>query len=303
MSSTERFAYAVSRVEDLAPPVAAALQTQLLPDEVARQIIFAPRQSLLSSRGGLGAWFAVRWTPSWVLVRTDERLLVVTVPEAPRAPEVAATPLADLLWLELGTILLYSWVAWSCVSGGQLQQQRVYFNSVCENLFWDMVNATRRTIIAQSGLPLPTGNRHYAAFEGLPFKFMNLIPFRLLLPGEQAQAVVYQPAIWGRRLGIFRYQRAPAVVLVLSQEHLLVAQDDLTNLRTAYGIIARYCPRSRLRRAELEQTQHDLWLNVTVGLHDTEETLRVLFEPDAEPALQTLIAQLQASFRDEFVRT
>lgn len=302
MSSTERFAYAVSRIEELAPPVAAALQARLLPDEVPRQIIFAPRQSHLSSRRRLSAWSVIRWTPSWVLVRTDERLLVVTIPEAPKAPEVAAVPLADLLWLELGTILLYSWVAWSWDNAGRPQQQRVYFNSVCDNLFWEMVNDMRRIIIAQSGLPLPTGDRHYAAFEGLPFKFMNLIPVRLLLPGEQAQVVVYQPAIWGRRLGVFRYQRAPATVLVLSQEHLLVAQDDLTSLRTTHGIIARYCPRNRLRRAELEQKQHDLWLNVTVGLHDTEETLRLLLEPDAELALQTLLAQLQVSVRDESVR-
>lgn len=302
MSSPERFAYAVSRIEELAPPVAAALHARLLPDEAPRQIIFAPRQRLLSSRRGLGAWFVVRWTPSCVLVRTDERLLVATIAEASKAPEVTATPLTDLLWVELGTILLYSWVAWSWVDAGQAQQQRVYFNSVCENLFWDMVNAMRRTIIAQSGLPLPTGDRHYAAFEGLPFKFMNLIPLRLLLPGEQAQVVVHQPPIWGRRLGVFGYPRAPTTVIVLSQEHLLVAQDDLTNLRTPYGIIARYCPRNRLRRVEIEQMQHDQWLNVTAGLCDTEETLRLLLAPDTEPALPTLFAQLQASSRDESLR-
>ena len=219
-------------------------------------------------------------------------LLVVTIPEAPRAPEVAATPLADLLWLELGTILLYSWVAWSWVSAGRPQPQRVYFNAVCEYLFWDMVNAMRRTIIAQSGRALPAGDRHYEAFEGLPFKFRNLIPRRLLLPGEQAEAVVYQPAIWGRRFGVFGFQSTPATVVVLSQEHLLVARDDLTSIRTAHGIIARYCPRSRLRGARLERGQHGLWLNVTVGLHDTEETLRLLFEPDAEPALQALSTQI-----------
>ena len=92
-----------------------------------------------------------------MLARTDERLLVVTIPEAPGLPEVTATPLADLLWLELGTILLYSWVAWAWVSEGRPQQQRVYFNSVCDYLFWDMVDGMRRTIIAQSGRPLPTG--------------------------------------------------------------------------------------------------------------------------------------------------
>lgn len=292
MSATERFAVSVSRVEDLAPAAAAALQAHFLPDEVPQQVIFAPRQSRLSSRRGLGVWFAERWTPSWVLARTDERLLVVTIPEAPSLPEVTVTPLADLLWLELGTILLYSWVAWSWLNAGQPQQQRVYFNTVSDSLFWDMVDAMRLRIIAQAGLPLPSGERHYAAFEGLPFKFRNLIPLRLMLPGEQAQVVVYQPAIWGRRLGLLRRQRAPTTVVVLTREHLLIAQDDLTAARAAYGIIARYCPRHLVRSLMLEQTQGDLWLNVKVVQHGVEETLRLLFEPGAEPALRTLIAQL-----------
>jgi hypothetical protein len=296
MSNIERFAYLVKSIEDLALPVGAALQAQLLPGEVVRQIIFAPRQNRLGARRGPGEWLAARlseqWTPNSVLALTDERLLVAVIPEAPVPPQVTVTPLADLLWLELGTILLYSWVAWSWVSAGQPQQQRVYFNTVRDDLFWDMANAMRRTIIAQSGRPLPTGERHYEAFADLPFKFENLIPLKLLFPGEQPQAVVYQPAIWGRRWRVLRYQRAATTVAVLSSDHLLVAQDDLTSIHAAYGLITHYCPRNRLRKATLERVQDDLWLNVTLGLQETEESWRFLFEPAAESALRALLAQL-----------
>jgi hypothetical protein len=296
MSGLERFAYPVPRIEDLAPPVAAALQVHLLSGEAVRQVIFAPRQSRFAQRRRLverlGAWLVEQWTPSWVLALTDERLLVAAIPEASQPPQVTVTPLADLLWLELGTILLYSWVEWSWASAGGPQRQRVYFNTVSDALFWDMVNAMRRTIIAQSGRPQPEGARHYAAFAELPFKFMNLIPFRLLLSGEQAQAVVYQPAIWDRRWRVFRYQRAPATVVVLSPDHLLVAQDDLSNTRAAHGLIARYCPRDRLRGATLERVQDDLWLNVTLSVQGAEETLRWLFEPQFEQALRALLAQI-----------
>ncbi len=81
-------------------------------------------------------------------------------------------------------------------------------------------------------------------------------------------------------------------MVVLSPEHLLVAHDDVTNLRVAYGLIARYCPRSRLRRAMLERIQDDLWLTITVGVRDTEEMLRYRFAPEAEPALQDLIGAM-----------
>jgi hypothetical protein len=131
MSGLERFAYPVPRIEDLAPPVAAALQAHLLSGEAVRQIIFAPRQSRFAERRRLverlGAWLVEQWTPSWVLALTDERLLVAAIPEASQPLQITVTPLTDLLWLELGTILLYSWVAWSWVSAGQPQQQRVYF--------------------------------------------------------------------------------------------------------------------------------------------------------------------------------
>jgi hypothetical protein len=296
MSSFDRFAYGVMRIEDLAPQVVAALQAQLLSGEVVRQIIFAPRQNQPPARHRpgvrLGAWFSKQSTPHWVLALTDERLLVAAIPEAPEPPQVTVTPLADLLWLELGTILLYSWVAWSWTCAGRSQQERVYFNTVRDDLFWDMVNAMRRTIIAQSGRPQPMGQRNYETFGGLPFKFSNLIPRRLLFPGEQTQAVVYQPTIWGRHLRVFRYKRAPATAVVLGPDHLLVAQDDLSTTRAAYGLIARYCPRNRLRKAALERVQDDLWLNVTLNLHETEETFRLLFETSAEPALQTLLAQV-----------
>lgn len=297
MSSLERFAYPVERIEDLAPQVGGALQARLLPGEAVRQIIYAPRQDRPPARGGglaarLGAWFASPRTPACALVLTEDRLLVATIPEAPEQPRVAVAPLADVLWLELGTILLFSWIGWSWAGAGRPLGQRVYFNTVRDDLFWGLMNTARRTIIARSGRPRPAGELHRNLFEPLPYKFRNLIPLRLLFPDEPVQALVCQPAIWGRRLGVFRFQRSPATVVVLSPDHLLVAQDDMTNIRATYGLIARYSPRTRLRRAALEQVKGDLWLTVTLGVHNTEEVMRYLFEPAAEPALQALVAAM-----------
>ncbi len=296
MASFDRFATPVARIEDLAPAVCAALQARLLPGEVARQIVFAPRQDRPAKQRSLkervSGWFSWQQTPQWVLALTEERLLVAIIDDPSRPPEVSVAPLADLLWLELGTILLYSWLAWSWADAGQPRQERVYFNTVRDNLFWAMLDAMRRTIIAQADRPQPEGERDYLSFVGLPFKFRNLIPLRLLFPGEQAEVLVYQPAIWRRRLGVFRQQRAPTTVVTLTPQHLLVAQDDLTNIRAAYGLIARYCPRDRVRGIALERTGSDLWLRITLAVSGTEETFRLLFEPRVERPLEALIAAL-----------
>ena len=295
MSSFERFSYSVSKVDDLTPPVRLALLAQLVPGEAICQIIFAPRQDRPFGRRGVGDWLGARYTgrqtPSWVLVLTEDRLLVATLADATSPPEVSSTPLSDLLWLELGTILLYSWTSWSCAGGtGRPRHERVYFNTVGDRLFWDLVNAIRGMIITQIGLPRSADERRSEVFDGLPFKYQNLVPGRLLLPDEEVQAIVYQPAIWRQRWRFFSHQRAPVTVVVLSPDYLLVAQDDLTNIKAAYGIISRYVPRSRLRRVTLEHIRDDLWLNVTVGLRETEESFRYLFEVGSGPALQALIA-------------
>ncbi len=293
MSSVERFAYPVTSIEDLAPPVQAALKAGLLPDETVRQMIFAPRQSHLARRrdiwARLGALLSEQRTPDWVLVLTDDRLLLATIVDPERPPQVSATRLADLLWLELGTILLYSWFEWSWDDGGQIGHQKVYFNTVRDDLFWQLADAIRRTIIQQRCESRPTQARDNSVFKDLPFKFKNLIPLRLMLPDEPVQSLVYQPAIWGRRLGVFRHQRAPTTVVVLSPDHLLIAQEDVSSLRFAYGLIARYCPRDRLLDAAVEQEEADLWLRITLAAGEARETLRLLFEPTAQQALESLI--------------
>jgi hypothetical protein len=292
----DRFAYSVESLDDLAPPVKAVLDAHLMPGEAIQQIVFAPRQVHLRGREGLKTRFGARvlWqrTPDWVLALTDERLLTVTIPRDPGPPQMSLTPLASVLWLELGTVLLYSWFEWSSVEAGRPRSQRVYFNTVSDYLFWPMLNAMRRTIIAQAGLTLFTGESSPQAYDALPFKFKNLIPYRLMLSDESAQALVYQPAIWDRHWGLFRRRYAPTTVAVLSPAHLLVAKEDLSEDTSNYGLIARYCPRSCLRRAWLERTGDDLWLSVTLGSRNAEDVLRVLFAPSTEPALEGFLTHL-----------
>jgi hypothetical protein len=310
MSSLDRFAYAVKSIEDLAPAVGAALAAQLLPGEIIQQMVFAPGHAIQPVRNpadndlfGMppprGQWPTARsgqrQNPDWVLVLTVSRLLVVTIWPASSTPQVTAAPLVHLVWLELGTILLYSWIEWSWVSEGKLEQERVYFNTVSEELFWQVVNTVRRRINSQMELPPPITHRHLGILTAMPFKFQNITYSKVFLPEDDVRAAVYQPPIWRRRFVVLRQARAPGMIVVLSTTHLLVAYEDLSYSRASYGMVARYCPYDRLRGAVLERTQDDLWLKVMVGLGETEVTLRILFEPALETTLQVLVDRLNAS--------
>lgn len=293
MASIERFAYPVPAIADLPASARDALLPHLASGEPIRQMIYSPGpQGLPRGRKyGPGLRYAQRQAPATVLALTEERLLTATLLEGEAAPPVTVTPLADLLRLELGTILLFSWIEWSWASAAALEVHRVYFNTVGERLFWELLTAIRRTISAQSDLLTQPGRPKEEAFNALPYKFANIVPNRLMLPDEQVQAMIYQPTIWRRRFGIFKRRRGPAGAVVLSPQHLLVAQEDAPAAGAAYGMIARYCPRSRLASLALEAEGEDLWLAITLRLHGVAESWRVLFQPAAQPALQALVEQ------------
>jgi hypothetical protein len=293
MASVERFAYPVPAIADLPASARAALAPHLAPGEPIRQMLYSPGpQGMPRGRKyGPGLRTVQRQAPASVLVLTADRLLTATLLEGEAAPPVTVTPLADLLQLELGTILLFSWIEWSWASAQALEVHRVYFNTVGERLFWGLMTAVRRTVSAQSDLPAQPGQSKDEAFAALPYKFANIVPNRLMLPDEPVQAMVFQPTIWQRRFGIFKRRRGPATTVVLSPEHLILAQEDAPAAGAAYGMITRYCPRSRLASLTLERAENDLWLTVVARWRGVEESWRVLFQPAAEPALQTLVGQ------------
>jgi hypothetical protein len=230
-----------------------------------------------------------------VLVLTDTRLLLATIEADEPIPTVSAAPVAAMLRIELGEILLYAWLEWSWAADGELRQERVYFNSVRADLFSKVVETVRADIVGQSGPPLVGQERDLASFKSLPFKFANIIPHFLLFRGEYAEGVVFQPAIWGRHLGLLPYKRAPVTVAVLTPQHLLFVQDDLSHQKAAYGVIASYCPRNRVAALELDRKENEVVLNATLRWQEAEERLSYLFEAEAEPGLRTLIAKLGGS--------
>jgi hypothetical protein len=291
-----RFARAVSSFDEVESAVGAALTASLMPGESIRQIIVAPKQRLLGTRRLLGRWkWLLPWelTPDWVLVLTEGRVIVASVARPGAAPVVTSTCISDILSLETGNILLHSWVEWTWVSQGRADRTRIYYNAVSQRLFKNVLDSLRRDLAAQSHLPAAQGERHLERLAELPFKFMNIIAHDLLLPDEQVQAVVYRPAIWTCQHRLFRRQLAAAMTLALSNYHLLLAEEDMTGRPDAWGLVTRFCPRSRIRRAALEERHDGLWLRLALEMQSVEQEIDVLFQSSAAPVIRELLRWLQ----------
>ena len=293
-----RFARAVKSFDELNPTIGAALAERIEPGETVRQIIAAPKQALLGipdapeERRWLNMFLPWRLTPDWVLVVTAERVLVAAVDRPGAAPTVTITRIADILSFEMGKILLHAWVEWTFPCQGRADRTRIYFNAVGERMFKEALEYMRQNVTTGYA---PQGNRHLEYLSDLPFKFMNIISHHLLLPDEQVQAAVYQPAVWMTRFRLLRHQRSAAMALVLTDRHVLIAEEELTGRPDSWGLITRFLPRSRIQRVALEQEQAGLWLRLTLKHQGVEQQVRIPFELDAQAELDKVAALMQGA--------
>ncbi len=309
------FAYQVNAFEDLDRALQDALRPYLAPDDLIQMILFAPAQSVLGVRQP-GDWrpsFLLPWdiTPEHLLILTSQKLVVASLPRqagqnhevrlageritpAPyplgHPPVVFSIPFTDILGLEAGSILLSSWIEITWDAGSHLERTRIHYNTVGRSLFEELVHRVRQQL---SPLNVPASSPARPAHQGLerleemPFKFKNLIPLRLLLPGELVQAAVFRPSIWEKKGLVFRRRMAPGMALVRTGGWLILAHEDLTQDENSYGLVAQFYPLRQLRCAELNQAAAGLELELAFSLHEVDFKLKLPFQAEARPALQS----------------
>ena len=289
-SSIERFPYPVDTLDRLDDPsTKAALSEHLQSGEVIKRIIVAPPKEMVGIprewRQRLDVQPAVSRTMSWVLVLTEQHLLVATISKPNVPPPVLSIPIAKLLWVEVGLILLFGWFECAWVSEGRVLRARIFFNTVGEQHFQQLRVLLCRTLIEQDGLSRMPDGQNPMQIESLPFKLKNMIDIKMLLPDEAIQKLVYHLTIWQKYLLVFKRRRAASTVVILSKYHLLVGNEDPSQHDASYGWITRYCPRQRVRKVSLETKTSEITMDVTVGLDSVEESFSILFPAEMAPSL------------------
>ncbi len=266
------------------PAIASPLSDAIAGERI-RAIVVAPRLRLLAERTGWRRWLTRlrpwRWSPARTLVLTSTRLLVVEQSGPDAAPALCSIPLARLLSIEVAVVLLHGWMTCTWAEDGSVAQVTVKFNSVSDSLFWEIQRTICTDLAAKADLALnadlaaeamvPSSQpspavapTHRDPLARLPYKFRNLIPLRLLLPGERIEAVAFQPGIWKRHLLLFRRRIRPTTLLLLSNLHLLlISEEEVDGDANSHGLVTRYYPRSRL--ADITVTQNrTATANVTI---------------------------------------
>lgn len=287
-----QFAYRVASLDDLDPIVCTGLREHIQSGEHIQQIILVPRQRSPGARSGIGSRlnFLVRWgmSPDYVLVSTQERLIIATIHKPSEKPVITSLCLADILSVELGAVLLFAWVEWIWINQGVVDRLRIYYNSARQYLFQELLTDICRVRIAQAGLSTLPAGRNLELLMDLPYKFKNIIANVLLLPDEQLRCLVFRPATWSKRLKYFRIMEAPNLALILTNYHLLVMREDFGEAGSRYGVIFQVYPLDSIGQATVERQQDAIWFNLTLQKGDIQEVVRLSFPSETEDHLRNL---------------
>lgn len=292
----EHFSYPVDSLDQLDPAVCAALAHHLRPDEPLQLIVMAPRQNRLDFHAGwkkeLRGQLPWKMTPAWVLVLAMDRLLVVTL--TPSAdPLVTVIPIASLAWVELGAVLLKGWLDLAWVADEEMAHMRIQFNTVGDRLFRQIVHTMCGDLYGSGAVEADLREHNRAVLKHLRFKFKNIIALVVLVPGERVEAVVNQPAIWRTIYGRIRRQQAPAKVVLLTNMHLLVVEEEPSREETTNGYIARYYPLGKLLSTELQPADERLWLEIQAGAGPARDTHMLQFAPSAMDELRAVCGECE----------
>jgi AcrR family transcriptional regulator len=196
--------------------------------------------------------------------------------------EKFSSPISEVLYLERGKILLYSWFTIQTLSGAI----SLKFNTVSEGLFNPVFDKIRQGVGVLQADEAALGEEYpeSAKFDYLrtvDFKYMNY-GRKSIRPGDTVVGIVYQPECCVQEYTLFnktffrRYATSHLSILT-EQELILIKQPKQikTEKEALYGGIFTYIPRHRVQAisftANPEQNQRTMEITLPDNLHLSSE--------------------------------
>jgi hypothetical protein len=283
--SEEHFARQIQNIGDLPAHVQQALLMLFLPGESLCRILYAPFQGVLKQYNARRHFltFSLPWevTPDTILLLTDQRLFVTHLLDLENC-EVEAICLDDLLYVRSGVVLLLSWMELCWVREGAVCREVIYFNTVSDKIFNAFSAVIRGHLVGEGALGPGEQEETQALLAGLPYKFMNIIPHRLLLPGEQIRRVLFRPVMFQMLLARLRRVIAPQMALVLTSHHLLLASENISGSEGDYGLVSTFLPLQRIRSAEVFLIEGQAYLEIHLAYRGACEDQFIPFQAEME---------------------
>jgi len=219
------------------------------PPQIHHGSEYVPKQALLFMRGDVIHTLASIW-PS-------------------QMPQVTYITGSDLLYLKVKLLLLYGHL--EIVAQGLDSPSRLCmeFNTVCWNYLSRPLHKLLRCTESDTPMDVIGHSREIQeAFNSLPFKFANGVKLYGLLPGQQIQELVFQPASWKRQFHFFGQALSGNILIMLTTHYMVVIQEEL---KVNQGWILSYIPRSNI--ALIQNRHNGSWSELTVQLKRGDQSV------------------------------
>jgi hypothetical protein len=220
------------------------------PPQIQRGHHYVPRQALL-------------------FAPTDAAHLLASIwPDQP--PELSQVKGNGLLYLQVTLILLYGYLEIVAQGSHSPTHLGMEFNLVA----WDLLSRPVKQLLlsartAQAALlnRISLSPATQLVLAGLPLKFSNGVKIYGVLPGEQLEDLVFQPATWERSWLLFRRGILPNTLVLLTSNYLVEIKEEL---EVSQGWIITYIPRRAIVR--IQNKPCDRWNELTVQLEQSGQT-------------------------------
>jgi hypothetical protein len=238
---TDDFARRVLKQEDL-PERLRPFYLEVLENGLCRSVVYAPLISNLPSRHA-------QPMAGYLLMSFADHLRVV-IDHAAQPLEEVHVHLRDLICVEIGGVLLFSWMK-LVFGSSETREIKIPFNTVRADLFVDSLNLIRNAI----DLPLPEGSDLIQVTPDLDLKFTNAL-HSWLSSKEVLLATAFQPEVRARRFLLLERQLAPPLLAALTDRQLLMITEEPPAAFERLGQFSEiytYCPHSKIRSARVRR--------------------------------------------------
>jgi hypothetical protein len=212
--------------------------------------------------------------------------------------EVTCYPVQNVSYIEVGTILLKSWIKIGGVTSNGLASSTFKFNAVTQPFFYPIIEPVRLTSPSPNPpADLQTERDKFNYLLNLHFKFMNYAR-RSILPGEQVIASLLQPEIQANVLTLlnktFCRTVSPAHLSILTDREFIFIKEDpetWTDNGTPYGGIWTYIPLNKITAVSLSERDDD---TLTLSIHLPEnDVVSAIFAMANRSELEQFVDQLE----------
>ncbi len=243
-------------------------------------MIYAPRNEK-KGKPAQDTLLAMSGKVVWILLDEDEEATVFRF------------PMDEIQVIQVGNVLLQSWIKVCGHTSNGNDCVTVYFDTVVEELFVPLVETVRSHMIGIDSESGTTETEELNYLKEMSLKFYNYA-VQSVLPGQKVCCSVFQPGVLGMASSSSSDHDTTPSLLVLTDEELTVIQETKQEKGESvrkYSGIWSHVPRRAIVRVATE-TLDEGWEQLEVGMTG-QEPIKTLWDPRNKQALQRVTSSLK----------